>query len=126
MRTEAGKMPESLIFPIRNGHGVSNDRFGFKKLLEQLLNCIEGGRSFTAVLADNSSAEALAALLAKGDVTIRMEDYARMEKAGPLGTDLPRNDRHTTTSAGDLFCIWETGSSFITIPTFGRSPVWER
>ena len=37
---EAYKMPESLIFPIRNGHGVSNDRFGFKKLLEQLLNCI--------------------------------------------------------------------------------------
>ena len=29
MRTEAGKMPESLIFPIGNGHGVSNDRFGF-------------------------------------------------------------------------------------------------
>ena len=30
MRTEAGKMPESLISPIRNGHGVSHDRFGFK------------------------------------------------------------------------------------------------
>ena len=29
MRTEAGKMPECLIFPIRNGLGVSNDRFGF-------------------------------------------------------------------------------------------------
>ena len=28
MRTEAGKMPESLISPIRNGHGVSDDRFG--------------------------------------------------------------------------------------------------
>ena len=28
MRAEAGKMPGSLIFPIRNGHGVSNDRFG--------------------------------------------------------------------------------------------------
>ena len=25
-----GVMPESLIFPIRNGHGVSNDRFGLK------------------------------------------------------------------------------------------------
>ena len=31
MRTEAGKMPESLISPIRNGHGVSNDRFGFNE-----------------------------------------------------------------------------------------------
>ena len=32
MRTEAGKMPESLVFPIRNGLGVSNDRFGFMEL----------------------------------------------------------------------------------------------
>ena len=29
MRTEAGNLPESLVFPIRNGLGVSNDRFGF-------------------------------------------------------------------------------------------------
>lgn len=72
---------------------------------------IEGGKIFTAVLADNSSAEALAALLAKGDVVIRMEDYARMEKVGPLGTDLPRNDRHTTTSAGDL--ILYLGNQFV-------------
>ena len=30
MRTEAGNLPESLVFPIRNGLGASNDRFGFK------------------------------------------------------------------------------------------------
>ena len=35
MRTEAGKMPESLTFPIKNGLGVSNDRFGFKQLLDR-------------------------------------------------------------------------------------------
>ena len=29
MRTEAGKMPESLIFLTENSPGVSNDRFGF-------------------------------------------------------------------------------------------------
>ena len=27
-------MPESLTFPIKNGLGVSNDRFGFKQLLK--------------------------------------------------------------------------------------------
>ena len=37
MRTEAGKMPESLIFPIRNGHGVSDDRFGFNNTPRQNL-----------------------------------------------------------------------------------------
>ena len=28
--TQAGKMPESLILPIGNGPGVSDDRFGLK------------------------------------------------------------------------------------------------
>ena len=36
MRTEAGKIPESLMFPIRNGLGVSNDRFGFIPYLRSL------------------------------------------------------------------------------------------
>lgn len=63
---------------------------------------IEGGKTFTATLADNSSAEALKELLAKGDVTIRMEDYANMEKVGPIGVSLPRNDKQTTTGPGDL------------------------
>ena len=31
MRTEAGKMPESLIFLTENSPGVSNDRFGLKQ-----------------------------------------------------------------------------------------------
>lgn len=54
---------------------------------------IEGGETFTATLVDNSSADALMALLSKGDVTVEMEDYGNMEKVGPLGTNLPRNDR---------------------------------
>ena len=43
-------MPESLTFPIKNGLGVSNDRFGFKQLLIGLA-FIEGGfgRDFIAI-----------------------------------------------------------------------------
>lgn len=63
---------------------------------------IEGGSTFTAVLADNSSTKALKELLAQGDITVRMEDYASMEKVGSLGTSLPRNDHPTTTAPGDL------------------------
>ena len=37
MRTKAGKMPESLISPIRNGHGVSDDRFGLNNTPRQNL-----------------------------------------------------------------------------------------
>ena len=46
MRTEAGKMPECLIFPIRNGHGVSNDRFGIiQVIVEHATSCL---RTFVA------------------------------------------------------------------------------
>lgn len=61
-----------------------------------------GGKTFTATLVDNSSTSALKALLAEGDLTIEMEDYARMEKVGPIGTTLPRNDEQISTVPGDL------------------------
>ena len=61
-----------------------------------------GRKTFTATLADNSSTRALKALLAGGDLTIEMEDYARMEKVGPIGTTLPRNDEQISTVPGDL------------------------
>ena len=72
---------------------------------------IEGGKTFTATLEDNSSPRALVELLAKGDITIDMEDYAQMEKVGELGTNLPRNDRQTTTGPGDL--ILYLGKHFV-------------
>lgn len=61
-----------------------------------------GGKTFTATLVDNSSTRALKALLAERDLTIEMEDYARMEKVGPIGTTLPRNDEQISTVPGDL------------------------
>ena len=63
---------------------------------------IRGGETFTATLVDNSSTRALKEQLAKGDITVEMEDYADMEKVGSLGISLPRNDRRTTTGPGDL------------------------
>lgn len=69
------------------------------------------GRTLTATLADNSSAEALKDLLAKAPLTIGMRDYGGMEKVGDLGTRLPTNDEHIVTEAGDL--ILYTGSAFV-------------
>lgn len=40
-----------------------------------------------------------------------MDDYGDMEKVGSLGFSLPRNDRQTTTSPGDL--ILYQGNSFV-------------
>ena len=72
---------------------------------------VKGGKTFTATLTDNSSTRALVELLAKGNITIDMEDYAKMEKVGELGTNLPRNDRQTITGPGDM--ILYLGKHFV-------------
>lgn len=55
-----------------------------------------------AIPEDNSSAEAFITLLQEHPVTIQMTDYAGMEKVGPLGTDLPKNDTQIKVDAGDV------------------------
>ncbi len=68
-------------------------------------------RTLTATLNDNSSTRELVNKLEKGAVTIDMEDYSEMEKVGPLGFTLPRNDESINTEAGDL--ILYQGNSFV-------------
>ena len=63
---------------------------------------VNGGKTFTAKLENNSSARALKKILEEGDISIQMQDYANMEKVGPIGKILPRNDTQTTTAPGDL------------------------
>jgi hypothetical protein len=58
--------------------------------------------TFTATLADNSSATALKELLQKGDLTLDMEDFSNFEKVADLPTTLPRNDTQIDTDAGDI------------------------
>lgn len=60
------------------------------------------GTELTATLENNSSADALVELLEDGPLTISMSDYAHMEKVGPIGQSLPRNDTPTNTEAGDI------------------------
>lgn len=86
--------------------GNSDDNMNKKKI-----RLAVGSRSFTATLADNSSADALREKLAEGDLQIRMDDYGDMEKVGSLGFSLPRNDARTTTAPGDL--ILYQGNSFV-------------
>lgn len=60
------------------------------------------GTTLTATLKDNVSTRALVNLLRKGPLTINMNDYAGMEKVGPIGTTLPQCDERLTTQPGDL------------------------
>ena len=60
------------------------------------------GSTFTATLADNAAADALADWVEEGPVTLELSDYAGFEKVGPLGRSLPASDSRTTTHAGDI------------------------
>lgn len=78
---------------------------------DTIMKITVGDTTFTAELVDNSSAEALQELLVEGPLTIDMSDYGNMEKVGPIGTKLPRNDEQTTTGAGDI--ILYQGNSLV-------------
>ncbi len=79
--------------------------------MKNQVNLSFGNHTLTATLANNSSAEALVDMLNKGPVTIAMRDFGNMEKVGDLGRSLPRNDKQTTTEAGDL--ILYQGNAFV-------------
>lgn len=75
------------------------------------MNITIGDKTFTATLADNSSAAALKELLSNSPMTIDMRGYGNFEKVGSIGTELPRNDEQMTTSAGDI--ILYQGNSLV-------------
>ena len=58
--------------------------------------------TFTATLADNSSAEAFAEFLSQGDLTLDMHDYGSFEKVADLPRSFPRTDTQIDTDAGDI------------------------
>ena len=99
-------IPETPIpndsIPNENQPEEGNDDEKEEIMEKNKIKLTVNGKSFTATLEENSSAEALRQLLEKGDLNIRMSDYGDMEKVGSLGTSLPRNDRQTTTQPGDL------------------------
>jgi hypothetical protein len=117
---DARRICPNSIFPealhIRSAN-VANARTLLSQWLEKVnietdtISLTAGNTTFTATLADNSSAKALKELLAKGDIRINMSDYGNMEKVGPLGTTLPRNDEYITTAPGDL--ILYQGNAFV-------------
>ena len=75
------------------------------------MNIKIGDTVLSATLVENSSAVALKEALTREPITITMRDYARMEKVGPLGMNLPRNDEQIKAEAGDL--ILYQGNAFV-------------
>lgn len=51
---------------------------------------------------DNQAVEALRDMAKAGDITIQMSMYGGFEQVGSIGQSLPRDDKQTTTSSGDI------------------------
>lgn len=66
------------------------------------INIQIGENVLTATLVENSSTEALFAMLEEGSLSIHMNDYAGMEKVGSIGKQLPTNDQHIKAKPCDL------------------------
>ena len=61
-----------------------------------------GDKTFTATPSDTDAARTFAERLLEGSLTFKLSDYAGFEKVGALGFSLPAEDRHITTSPGDI------------------------
>ncbi|SDB03105.1 cyclophilin-like fold protein [Eubacterium oxidoreducens] len=51
---------------------------------------------------DNQAVERLRDMAKDGDITIQMSMYGGFEQVGSIGQSLPRDDKHSTTSSGDI------------------------
>ena len=73
-----------------------------KEPIAMKMNVQIGDHTFTATLEDNAAVDELVEMMAKGPVTLHLDDYSGFEKVGPLGRRLTATDRQTTTQAGDI------------------------
>ena len=66
------------------------------------MNIQIGDTTLTATLENNEAANELKKIIAEEGLTIQFSMYGGFEQVGSIGTSLPTNDVHTSTSAGDI------------------------
>lgn len=71
-------------------------------VVEKELSLTINGQNVSVQWEDNESVEALKDFVKNNPLKIQMSMYGGFEQVGSLGTNLPRNDRQTKTSAGDI------------------------
>ena len=78
---------------------------------EPMLQMKIGETPVTVEWEENESVEALKELCLNTPLTIQMSMYGGFEQVGPIGQSLPREDRQTTTQAGDI--VLYSGSQIV-------------
>lgn len=69
---------------------------------EEAMRLFIGNTEYSVAWEDNESVSALIDLVKTEPLIINMSMYGGFEQVGSLGTSLPRNDKQTTTEAGDI------------------------
>ena len=91
-------IPSETSLGTESSHSTTSEESVVEKKLSLTIN----GQNFSVLWEDNESVEALKDLVKNNPLTIQMSMYGGFEQVGSLGTSLPRNDRQTTTTAGDI------------------------
>ena len=76
------------------------------------INVTVNGVTKTTTLVDNVATKALLELLAKGNVTVKTEDYGGFEKLGTFGSRLPTDNSQIDTVPGDIVLYQGNSISF--------------
>lgn len=83
---------------LEHKEDVSQEDKTAKKMMRLYINEEE----LSVAWEDNESVEALKEIASKEPFVIEMSMYGGFEQVGSIGQSLPRNDKQTTTNAGDV------------------------
>ena len=97
---QAASETESVNEPSANEDETTQE--DTRKDIEAMLQMRIGDTAVTVEWEDNESVQALRDLCTDNPLTIQMSMYGGFEQVGSIGQSLPRDDRRTTTGAGDI------------------------
>ena len=105
--TESGKPTDNIIeetIPTETSSGTESSQniTSEEPIVGKELSLTINGQNVSVQWEENESVEALKNLVKNNPLMIQMSMYGGFEQVGSLGTSLPRNDRQTTTVAGDI------------------------
>ena len=97
---QAASETESVNEPSANEDEATQE--DTREDIEAMLQMRIGDTAVTVEWEDNESVQALRDLCTDNPLTIQMSMYGGFEQVGSIGQSLPRDDRQTTTGAGDI------------------------
>ena len=101
------KTMNEIVYEVSKRVTEYNDEFIIETIMPYCQEVTEmrmliDGKEVSVEWKDNESVDALRKLAASGGLEVNMSMYGGFEQVGSIGHSIPRNDKQTTTSAGDI------------------------